>query len=29
MNPIDNTDIVDGYACPMDPYEALMCDSCQ
>jgi len=22
-------DVIDGYACPMDPAEALLCDSCQ
>lgn len=24
-----DTDIVDGYACPLDPMDALQCDSCQ
>ena len=22
-------EIIDGYACPMDPMEALQCESCQ
>jgi|AntRauMFilla1563_2_1112583.scaffolds.fasta_scaffold118515_2 hypothetical protein len=26
---IMNEDVVDGYACPVDPMEALMCESCQ
>ena len=29
MNPIDSIDIADGYACPIDPMEALQCESCQ
>ena len=28
-NLFDNVTIVDGYACPTDPMEALQCDSCQ
>lgn len=29
MNPADSLDVIDGIACPIDPYEAMMCDSCQ
>lgn len=29
MNPDDTTDSVGGYACPVDPMDALQCDSCQ
>jgi len=25
----DGIDTVDGFACPIDPMEALQCDSCQ
>lgn len=28
VNPLDH-DLVDGYACPIDPMEALACESCQ
>lgn len=27
--PLDGLDVIDGYACPMDPAEALLCESCQ
>jgi hypothetical protein len=26
---MDNLDVVGGYACPVDPMDALQCDSCQ
>lgn len=25
----ETTDVIDGYACPIDPFDAMMCDSCQ
>jgi len=29
MADLDLLEEVDGYACPIDPAEALLCDSCQ
>lgn len=29
MNMNEDTDVVGGYACPIDPAEALLCSSCQ
>jgi ribonucleoside-diphosphate reductase alpha chain len=26
---LDNAEVVDGFACPIDPMEALQCESCQ
>jgi len=26
---MDDVEFVGGVACPVDPFEALMCDSCQ
>jgi hypothetical protein len=25
----ENTSLIDGYACPVDPQDAMNCDSCQ
>jgi hypothetical protein len=29
MADLDLIEQVDGYACPVDPMEAMQCDSCQ
>ena len=26
---MDNVDLIGGYACPVDPMDALQCESCQ
>lgn len=29
MDPEQNAEMVEGYACPIDPMEAMQCESCQ